>query len=78
MLTLLLPLVKYVISKLLERIDDKDLMDEQLAEICIDILKVAVRLTRTKADDKLLEVAVEAFREKDIEPEYLEINCPEK
>ena len=77
MLSLFLPIIRYAIGKLLAQIDDKDLMDEQLAEICIDILKVAVKLTRTKADDKILEIAVDAFRERDTEPDFLEVQIPE-
>ncbi len=58
-----LPLIKYILGKIMVRITQDELLDEELAEICITILEKSVSLTRTKTDDVLLQLVVDGFRE---------------
>ena len=55
MLSFLLPLASKVISDAVNKIPENEELGEKLIEICIVILKKAVKLTKTDMDDKLLE-----------------------
>ena len=63
MLSFLLPLASKVISDAVNKIPENEELGEKLIEICIVILKKAVKLTKTDMDDKLLaqvETAIKA------------------
>ena len=63
MLSFLLPLASKVISDAVNKIPENEELGEKLIEICIVILKKAVKLTKTDMDDKLLaqvEAAIKA------------------
>ena len=55
MLSFLLPLASKVISDAIDKIPDDAELGEKLIDICLLILKKAVKLTKTDVDDKLLE-----------------------
>tara|TARA_B100000900_G_C20573888_1_gene714487 strand:- start:1536 stop:1730 length:195 start_codon:yes stop_codon:yes gene_type:complete len=59
MFSFLLPFATKVISDAVAKIPENEELGEKLIEICIIILKKAVKLTKTDMDDKLL-VQVEA------------------
>ena len=63
MLSFLLPLASKVISDALDQIPDDAELGEKLIDLCLLILKKAVKLTKTDMDDKLLaqvEAAIKA------------------
>ena len=63
MLSLLLPLASKVISDAIDKIPDDAELGEKLIDLCLLILKKAVKLTKTDMDDKLLaqvETAIKA------------------
>ena len=63
MLSFLLPLASKVISDAIDKIPDDAELGEKLIDLCILILKKAVKLTKTDMDDKLLaqvEAAIKA------------------
>ena len=63
MLSFLLSLASKVITDAVNKIPENEELGEKLIEICIVILKKAVKLTKTDMDDKLLaqvEVAIKA------------------
>ena len=63
MLSFLLPLASKVISDAIDKIPDDAELGEKLIDICLLILKKAVKLTKTDMDDKLLaqvEAAIKA------------------
>ena len=62
MLSFLLPLASKVISDAVNKIPENEELGEKLIEICIVILKKAVKLTKTDMDDKLLEQVSAAIK----------------
>ena len=62
MLSFLLPLASKVISDAVNKIPETAELGEKLIEICIVILKKAVKLTKTDMDDKLLEQVEAAIK----------------
>ena len=62
MLSFLLPLASKVISDAVNKIPENEELGEKLIEICIVILKKAVKLTKTDMDDKLLEEVEAAIK----------------
>ena len=62
MLSFLLPLASKVISDAIDKIPDDAELGEKLIDICLLILKKAVKLTKTDVDDKLLEQVEKAIR----------------
>ena len=62
MLSFLLPFAAKVISDAVNKIPENEELGEKLIEICIVILKKAVKLTKTDMDDKLLEQVEAAIK----------------
>jgi len=62
MLSFLLPFASKVITDAVNKIPDNEELGEKLIEICIIILKKAVKLTKTDMDDKLLEQVEAAIK----------------
>ena len=63
MLSLLLPLASKIISDAVDKIPEDAELGEKLIDVCLVILKKAVKLTKTDMDDKLLaqvEAAIKA------------------
>ena len=63
MLSLLLPIASKIISDAVDKIPEDAELGEKLIDVCLVILKKAVKLTKTDMDDKLLaqvEVAIKA------------------
>ena len=63
MLSFLLPLASKVISDAIDKIPDDAELGEKRIDLCLLILKKAVKLTKTDMDDKLLaqvEAAIKA------------------
>ena len=63
MLSILLPIASKIISDAVNKIPENEELGEKLIEICLIILKKAVKLTKTDMDDKLLtqvEAAIKA------------------
>ena len=63
MLSFLLPLASKVISDAIDKIPDDAELGEKLIDLCLLILKKAVKLTKTDMDDNLLaqvEAAIKA------------------
>ena len=54
MFSFLLPFATKIISDAVAKIPENEELGEKLIEICIIILKKAVKLTKTDMDDKLL------------------------
>ncbi len=65
MLSFLLPLASKIITDAVNRIPDNEELGEKLVDICIVILKKAVKLTKTDMDDKLLETVIAAMEAKE-------------
>tara|TARA_B100001093_G_scaffold431644_1_gene427766 strand:+ start:267 stop:461 length:195 start_codon:yes stop_codon:yes gene_type:complete len=62
MLSFLLPLASKVISDAIDKIPDDAELGEKLIDLCLLILKKAVKLTKTDMDDKLLEQVEAAIK----------------
>ena len=62
MLAFLLPLASKVISDAVAKIPENEELGEKLIDICLVILGKAVKMTKTSADDKLLETVKEALQ----------------
>ena len=62
MLSFLLPLASKVISDAIDKIPDDAELGEKLIDLCLLILKKAVKLTKTDMDDKLLAQLEEAIK----------------
>ena len=62
MLSFLLPFASKVITDAVNKIPENEELGEKLIEICIVILKKAVKLTKTDMDDKLLEQVEAAIK----------------
>ena len=54
MLSFLLPIAQKVITDAVAKIPDDEELGEKLIEVCLVILKKAVKLTKTDMDDRLL------------------------
>ena len=61
MLSILLPLASKIISDAVNKIPENEELGEKLVEICLVILKKAVKLTKTDMDDQLLVVVEKAI-----------------
>ena len=62
MFSFLLPLASKIISDAVSKIPDDAELGDQLINICLLVLEKAVKLTKTTADDKLLETVKEALK----------------
>ena len=65
MLAFLLPLASKVVDAAIAKIPDDAELGEKLIEICLHILGKAVKLTKTDADDQLLEAVAKAIRNRE-------------
>ena len=65
MLAFLLPLASKIISDAVAKIPENEELGEKLVEICLVILKKAVKLTKTDMDDKLLAVVEQAINNRE-------------
>ena len=65
MLSFLLPFASKIVSDAVKKIPDDAELGEKLGEICIVVLEKAVKLTKTTADDKLLETVKAALITRD-------------
>ena len=54
MLSFLLPIASKIVSDAVSKIPDDSELGEKLIDLCLVILKKAVKLTKTDMDDKLL------------------------
>ena len=61
MFSFLLPIASKIISDAVKKIPDDTELGEKLIEVCLVILKKAVKLTKTDMDDKLLEQVEKAL-----------------
>ena len=61
MLSFLLPFASKIVSDSVNKIPDDTELGEKLIEVCLVILKKAVKLTKTDMDDKLLEQVEKAL-----------------
>tara|TARA_B100000035_G_scaffold157322_1_gene134045 strand:- start:9 stop:212 length:204 start_codon:yes stop_codon:yes gene_type:complete len=61
MLAFLLPFAKKIVADAVSKIPDDAELGEKLIDICILVLEKAVKLTKTTADDKLLEAVKAAL-----------------
>ena len=61
MLSFLLPFASKIISDAVNKIPENEELGEKLIEVCLVILKKAVKLTKTDMDDKLLETVKKAI-----------------
>ena len=62
MLSFLLPIAQKIISDAVSKIPDDAELGDKLIDVCLTILGKAVKMTKTKADDKLLETVQEALK----------------
>ena len=62
MLSFLLPFATKVITDAVAKIPDNEELGEKLIDICLIILKKAVKLTKTDMDDKLLAQVESAIK----------------
>ena len=62
MLSFLLPIASKIVSDAIDKIPDDAELGEKLIDLCLLILKKAVKLTKTDMDDKLLETVSEAIK----------------
>ena len=63
MLSILLPIASKIVSDAVDKIPEDAELGEKLIDVCLLILKKAVKLTKTDMDDKLLaqvEAAIKA------------------
>ena len=63
MFSFLLPIASKIVSDAIDKIPDDAELGEKLIDLCLVILKKAVKLTKTDMDDKLLaqvEAAIKA------------------
>ena len=62
MFSFLLPFASKIISDAVSKIPDDAELGEKLIDICLVVLGKAVKMTKTTADDKLLETVKEALK----------------
>ena len=65
MLAFLLPLASKIVSDAVAKLPENEELGEKLVEICLLILKKAVKLTKTDMDDKLLAVVEQAIQSRE-------------
>ena len=56
------PLASKIVSDAVAKLPENEELGEKLVEICLVILKKAVKLTKTDMDDKLLAVVEQAIQ----------------
>ena len=61
MLSFLLPIASKIVADAVNKIPDNEELGEKLIEVCLVILKKAVKFTKTDMDDKLLEQVEKAI-----------------
>ena len=61
MLSFLLPFAKKSLPDAVSKVPDDGELGEKLIDLCIIVLEKAVKLTKTTADDKLLETVKSAL-----------------
>ena len=69
MLAFLLPLAAKIVKDAVANVPDNEELGEKLVEICLLVLKKAVKLTKTDMDDQLLEVVEKAIAAREEAPE---------
>tara|TARA_B100001250_G_scaffold386941_1_gene383886 strand:+ start:91 stop:285 length:195 start_codon:yes stop_codon:yes gene_type:complete len=62
MFSILLPIASKIVSDAVDKIPEDAELGEKLIDLCLVILKKAVKLTKTDMDDKLLEQVEKAIR----------------
>ena len=62
MLSFLLPIASKIVSDAVDKIPEDAELGEKLIDVCLVILKKAVKLTKTDMDDKLLAQVDEAIK----------------
>ena len=62
MLAFLLPLATKIVKDAVAKVPDNEELGEKLVEICLLVLRKAVKLTKTDMDDQLLEVVTKAIK----------------
>ena len=62
MFSFLLPIASKIVSDAIDKIPDDAELGEKLIDLCLLILKKAVKLTKTDADDKLFEQVSKAIK----------------
>ena len=62
MLSFLLPCASKIVSDSVSKIPDDAELGEKLIDLCLVILKKAVKMTKTDMDDKLLEQVEKAIQ----------------
>tara|TARA_A100000172_G_scaffold72679_1_gene53902 strand:- start:303 stop:497 length:195 start_codon:yes stop_codon:yes gene_type:complete len=62
MFSFLLPFASKIISDAVAKIPDDAELGDKLIDICLVVLGKAVKMTKTTADDKLLESVKEALK----------------
>ena len=62
MLSFLLPFASTIVSDAVSKIPDDAELGEKLIDLCLVILKKAVKMTKTDMDDKLLEQVEKAIQ----------------
>ena len=62
MLSFLLPFATKVITDAVAKVPDNEELGEKLIDICLIILRKAVKLTKTDMDDKLLAQVESAIK----------------
>ena len=62
MLSFLLPIASKIVSDAVNKIPENEELGEKLIEVCLVILKKAVKLTTTDMDDKLLAQVESAIK----------------
>ena len=62
MLSFLLPIASKIITDAVNKIPDDAELGEKLIDICLLIIRKAVKLTKTDADDKLLAQVEKAIK----------------
>ena len=62
MFSILLPIASKIVSDAVDKIPEDAELGEKLIDLCLVILKKAVKLTKTDMDDKLLAQVEEAIK----------------
>ena len=62
MLSFLLPIASKIISDAVNKIPENEELGEKLIDVCLVILKKAVKLTKTDMDDKILAQVESAIK----------------
>ena len=62
MFSILLPIASKIVSDAVDKIPEDAELGEKIIDLCLVILKKAVKLTKTDMDDKLLEQVEKAIQ----------------